>query len=223
MDMITLPADRSTLSMEPGTDCRPAFRAAYENRYTWDKSFPGYRGQWQMTSASGSGRGRFEVGSNCQVQVEGLADKDLEKAVHSQLWEVAIHRVRRSFDQVHGENGFVAGDTNATGMEVIVTGKAAGDRYRIQGNVVTMVYRHIHGQVVTIHTEAISQTGEGYLSRRYRSRYSDPSSGESLGLEKHFWDTFTPLSTGHWTLAERIIRWGGREQQVFRFLELESL
>jgi hypothetical protein len=65
---------------------------------------------------------------------------------------VAIHRVRRSFEQTHGDNTFTAGDTDAVGLEVIVSGKGAGDRYRIKDNVVTMVHRHIHGTVVTIFT-----------------------------------------------------------------------
>ncbi|MEI6110951.1 MAG: DUF3386 family protein, partial [Cyanobium sp. ELA712] len=36
----------STLSapIAPGTDCTTAFRAAYENRYTWESGFGGYQG-----------------------------------------------------------------------------------------------------------------------------------------------------------------------------------
>ncbi|MDG1060417.1 MAG: DUF3386 family protein, partial [Synechococcus sp. cluster3_bin.96] len=29
----------------PGSDCRDAFRAAYQNRYTWDPGFAGYSGR----------------------------------------------------------------------------------------------------------------------------------------------------------------------------------
>ena len=222
MDLITVPRQTSAPDLKPGTDCRDAFRAAYENRYTWNQSFPGYRGRCEITSAGNTTTGTFQVGPDLKAHVEGLSDQVLAKAMHNQLWEVAIHRVRRPFAQVHGDNGFVAGDTNAVGMEVIVTGKAAGDRYRIRDNVVTMVHRHIHGQVVTIHTEAITETGAGYLSRHYRSRYSDPRSGEPLGPEQHFSDIFAPLTTGHWTLHERLICCDG-DEQIFRFLELKPL
>ena len=209
-------------ALKPGTDCRAVFQAAYENRYTWDQGFPGYRGRCEVTRSGETATGTFQVGPDLKAQVEGLGDPELTKAVQNQLWEVAIHRVRRPFGQVHGDNGFVAGDTNAEGMEVVVTGKAAGDRYRIRGDVVTMVHRHIHGQVVTIHTEAVTETGAGYLSRHYRSRYSDPRSGEPLGPEQRFSDVFAPLPTGHWTLQERLIRSDGAEQ-TFRFLALEPL
>jgi hypothetical protein len=101
--------------------------------------------------------------------------------VASQLWEVAIHRVRRSFEQTHGDNTFTAGDVNPRGIEVIVGGKNAGDRYCIANDVVTMVHRHIHGTVVTIETESVTDTGHGYLSHRYSSRYSDPATGEARG------------------------------------------
>ena len=222
MTATIVPTELSAPTLQPGTDCREAFQAAYENRYTWDKGFPGYRGRCEVTGAGGTATGTFQVGPDLKAHVEGLTDPTLAKAVSNQLWEVTIHRVRRSFEQVHGDNGFVAGDTNDVGMEVIVTGKAAGDRYRIRGNVVTMVHRHIHGQVVTIHTEAVTETGSGYLSHHYRSRYSDPRSGEPLGPEQHFSDIFAPLPTGHWTLRERLIRCDG-DEQVFRFLDLEPL
>ncbi len=222
MTSTIVPTDLPAPTLKPGADCREAFQAAYENRYTWDQSFPGYRGRCEVTSGRDTATGIVQVGPDLKAHVEDLSDQDLAKAVHNQLWEVAIHRVRRPFTQVHGDNGFVAGETNAVGMEVIVTGKAAGDRYRIRGNVVTMVHRHIHGQVVTIHTEAVTETGAGYLSRHYRSRYGDPRSGEPLGPEQQFSDTFAPLATGHWTLRERLIRSGG-DEQIFRFLELEPL
>ena len=222
MTATTVPTDLPAPTLKPGMDCREAFQAAYENRYTWDQGFPGYRGRCEVTRSGGTATGTFQLGPDLKAHVEGLSDPDLTKAVHNQLWEVAIHRVRRPFTQVHGDNGFVAGDTNAVGMEVIVTGKAAGDRYRIRGNVVTMVHRHIHGQVVTIHTEAVTETGAGYLSRHYRSRYSDPRSGEPLGPEQRFSDVFAPLTTGHWTLRERLIHCDG-DEQIFRFPELEPL
>jgi len=222
MTATIMPAHLPAPTLKPGTDCRHVFQAAYENRYTWDQGFPGYRGRCEVTSGENTVTGAFQVGPDLKARVEGLSDQDLTKAVHNQLWEVAIHRVRRPFAQVHRDNGFVAGDTNPVGMEVIVTGKAAGDRYRIRGNVVTMVHRHIHGQVVTIHTDAVTETGAGYLSGHYRSRYSDPRSGEFLGPEQQFSDTFAPLSSGHWTLQERLIRCDGNEQ-IFRFLDLDPL
>ena len=211
-----------------GTDLTSAFRAAYENRYTWDPRFGGYRGRCLWEQGDRVVEGTFTLGADLKAQVEGIDDPEVQKAMASQLWEVAIHRVRRAFEQTHGENTFTAGDSDAVGTEVIVGGKNAGDRYRIKDNVVTMVHRHIHGTVVTIFTNSITETGQGYLSHTYSSRYSDPATGAPRGGESQFEDTFLPLvAGGPWVLAKRVVRTTGADgtaaTQVFRFEDLVPL
>lgn len=211
-----------------GTDLTSAFRAAYDNRYTWDPGFGGYRGRCFWEQDGRVVEGKFTLGADLKATVEGIEDPEVQKAMASQLWEVAIHRVRRSFEQTHGENTFTAGDTDDVGTEVIVGGKNAGDRYRIKDNVVTMVHRHIHGTVVTIFTGSVTDTGAGYLSHTYSSRYSDPATGAPRGGETHFEDTFTPLTEGGpWVLAKRVVRTTGPADQAieqeFRFEDLVPL
>ncbi|MEO1002805.1 MAG: DUF3386 domain-containing protein [Cyanobacteria bacterium J06638_7] len=218
-----------------GSDCRGAFRAAYENRYTWEPDFAGYRGRCVWEQPGGDAQparreqGSFQVGADLKAQVEGIEDAEVHKALASQLWEVAIHRVRRGFEQTHGANTFTAGDTDAVGTEVIVGGKNTGDRYRIADNVVTMVHRHIHGTVVTIFTESVTHTGSGYLSHTYTSRYADPASGAPRGGLSRFTDTFVPLGDGGpWVLSERQVTTEAfgdspATSQVFRFEELQPL
>jgi len=212
-------------AIAPGTDVRDLFRAAYENRYTWEPGFAGYRGICEWQQGERLVRGRFQVGADLRGTVEDIDDAEVEKALQQQLWEVCIHRVRRPFEQTHADNTFTAASLEATGLEIEVGGRSAGDRYRIADDVVTMVHRHIHGTVVTIHTEEITETGSGYLSRRYSSRYSDPSNGEPKGPAQHFVDTFAPLGDGGpWVLQERVVSADdGSEPVSFRFLELEAL
>ena len=213
----------------PGSDATAAFRAAYKNRYTWEPGFGGYCGRCVWEQGDRRVEGRFSVGADLKAQVEGIDDAEVHKAVASQLWEVAIHRVRRSFEQTHGENTFTAGDTDEVGTEVIVGGKGAGDRYRIHNDVVTMVHRHIHGTVVTIFTESTTDTGAGYLSRSYTSRYADPATGEPKGGLSRFTDTFVPLiEGGPWVLSERVVESEAHDdtpagRQVFRFEDLAPL
>ncbi|MEB3264772.1 MAG: DUF3386 domain-containing protein [Synechococcus sp.] len=212
----------------PGSDCTAAFRAAYENRYTWDPGFPGYRGRCVWEQEGRCVEGTFRVGADLKASVEGIEDEEVTKAIASQLWEVAIHRVRRSFEQTHGANTFTAGDTDAVGTEVLVGGKGEGDRYRINNNVVTMVHRHIHGTVVTIFTGSTTDTGSGYLSHTYSSRYADPATGTPRGGTSHFTDTFVPLGEGGpWVLSERVVETEAHGdtpagRQVFRFLDLAT-
>ena len=203
----TPPELKFSAPLAPGEDARAAFRAAYENRYTWEPGFPGYRGSCTWQQGDRQLRGRFVVGSDLKALVEGVDDEEVRKAIAGQLWEVAIHRVRRAFELTHGENSFTAGDTDVVGTEILVGGKAAGDRYRIKNDVVTMVHRHIHGTVVTIFTQSTTNTGSGYLSHTYTSRYSDPLNGEPRGGINQFEDRFAPLGEdGPWVLVERIVR-----------------
>lgn len=220
-------ATLSSQSIAPGTDLREAFRAAYENRYTWDPDFAGYQGRCCFEQGERRCEGRFRVGADLKAVVEGIDDPEAHKAIASQLWEVAIHRVRRPFEQTHAENSFTAGDSDAVGLEVIVGGKGAGDRYRIKDDVVTMVHRHIHGTVVTIFTESVTHTGTGYLSRTYTSQYSDPASGAPRGGLSRFTDSFVPLAEGGpWVLSERVVDGdtaAAAERTVFRFEDLAPL
>jgi len=212
-------------TISPGSDGRELFRAAYENRYTWDAGFKGYKGICRWHQGEQRAEGKFEVSAELKSRLEGITDPAVEKAIAGQLWEVTIHRVRRSFEQTHGENSFTTGDTDAVGLEIIVGGKGAGDRYRIANNVVTMVHRHIHGTVVTIFTQSTTDTGAGYLSHTYTSRYSDPSTGEAKGSENHFTDDFVALpGSNYWVLEKRVISTAdGAASQTFEFLELQPL
>jgi len=226
----------STLSapIAAGADISAAFRAAYENRYTWEPGFGGYQGSCVWEQGDRRVEGRFQIGADLKATIEGIDDEAVHKAVASQLWEVAIHRVRRPFEQTHAGNTFTAGDTDAVGTEVIVGGKGEGDRYRIKNDVVTMVHRHIHGSVVTIFTTEVLDTGAGYLSHTYTSQYSDPASGSLRGGCSSFTDTFIPLpGGGPWVLAERIVESEVEAtiaqdgpvhgRQIFRFEELAPL
>ncbi|MBE9158780.1 DUF3386 domain-containing protein [Nodosilinea sp. LEGE 06152] len=184
---------------------RDFFRAAYENRYTWDAAFPGYTADVTFTHNGQSHTGQVKVSADLKLEVTGIADDTAQKAVHGQLFEVSIHRVRRGFEDSHGNNTFSYGETLADGsVEILMGGKAEGDRYQIKDNEVSMVHRHIHGVVVTIHTYSSHNTGSGYLSHRYDSVYHDPKTGEQKGGLSDFEDQYTEVG-GYYILSRRAI------------------
>ena len=210
------------------TDATHLFKAAYENRYTWESSFSGYEGTCSWTDGAKETKGTFSLGKDLKATINKIDDEQINEAIASQLWEVAIHRVRRSFELTHGKNTFTFGDTNEIGTEIIVGGKNEGDKYRVKNNVVTMVYRHIHGNLIVIHTKDVTHTGNGYLSKNYSSQYLDPTSKKNLKGKSFYKDDFIPLSKeGPWVLASRSIHQESLEglvlnKQVFSFSELKS-
>ena len=51
----------------PGSDCRDAFRAAYENRYTWEPGFGGYQGRCIWEQGDRRVEGRFKIGADLKA------------------------------------------------------------------------------------------------------------------------------------------------------------
>ncbi len=215
--------------LEQGADCTDLFRSAYENRYTWSKEFTGYRGLCRLLSENNIYNGSFVLDKDMKAKVNGIKEESVSKIIGSQLWEVAIHRVRRTFEEVHSQNTFTIGDINDVGIEVIVGGKNKGDRYRIKDNIVTMVYRHIHGSLVNIYTQSVIETKDGYLSKLYTSQYKDALTGKNRRGKSYYMDDFQPLyEGGPWVLSKRVIRSEKFQEtqeteQTFIFTELNKL
>ena len=185
---------------------RDFFRAAYENRYTWDQNFPGYTTDVTMIADEKTVTAKATVNADFKAEVSDIEDEAAKKAIHGQLWEIAIHRVRRPFEASHGENTFSYGKTLEDGsVEILMGGKAEGDRYQVRDNEVSMVHRHIHGTVVTIHTFSSHDTGAGYLSHKYDSVYRDPATGEQKGGRSVFEDNYEKVGD-YVILTERKIQ-----------------
>ncbi|MGF1460393.1 MAG: DUF3386 domain-containing protein [Leptolyngbyaceae cyanobacterium] len=205
---------------------REFFRAAYENRYTWDQNFPGYTADVTYISGETEVTAKAKVSAELKAEVFGIEDEAVQKAIHGQLWEIAIHRIRRSFEDTHGNNTFSYGNTLEDGsVEILMGGKAEGDRYQVRDNEVSMVHRHIHGTVVTIHTFSSHDTGQGYLSHKYDSVYHDPKTGEQKGGRSVFEDSYEKVGD-YVILTERKITTevnGRTEAQIFRFTNIQLL
>ncbi|WP_071189183.1 DUF3386 domain-containing protein [Trichormus sp. NMC-1] len=202
------------------------FRAAYENRYTWDKSFPGYTADITYKYDGQVITGQVRIDANLKAEVLGVEDEAAKKAIHGQAWEIAIHRVRRAFEDTHSANTFSYGNTDASGaVEILMGGKAEGDKYKVRNNEVCHVHRLIHGTFVTIDTFSSLDTGAGYLSHTYDSVYHDPKTGEQKGGRSEFTDEYEKVGE-YFILNRREIRTevdGNVSIQEFIFSKIELL
>ncbi|MEB3219448.1 MAG: DUF3386 domain-containing protein [Nostocales cyanobacterium 94392] len=187
------------------TSAREILKAAYDNRYTWDSNFPGYTADVIYKYEDKEFTGKVRVNPNLKAEVFEIEDEQAKEAINNQLWEIAIHRIRREFEDSHQENTFTQGNTDKSGaVEILVGGKSSGDKYKIRDREVVLVHRHIHGVVVTINTESTHDTGEGYLAHRYDSVYHDPTTGEQKGGKSDFEDKYEKVGD-YFILNERII------------------
>ncbi len=191
--------------MTESKSAQELFQAAYENRYTWEPTFPGYTAAVKFHKGDDIFTGTILVKPNLSAEVTGIENEEARKSIIGQLREVAIHRVRRTFAETHSMNTFAYGETDATGaIEILMPEKPMGDRYKLRNNEVCHVHRHLHGVMVTIDTFSSHDTGAGYLSHRYDSIYADPETGEIKSGKIVFEDNYQEVG-GFQLLSQRII------------------
>ncbi|MDC3180261.1 DUF3386 domain-containing protein [bacterium] len=197
------------------------FRKAYENRYTWKNDFNGYQGKCYFFINNSIHEGKFLLGKDFKPHIQNIEDEKIAKSIASQLFEVSIHRVKREFKSVHSENNFNLLRSSENGIEMSVTGKNEGDKYRVKNNCINMVYRKIHGTIIEIFVEEFLDTGIGSLSQKYTSQQIDPDTLKANSQKLEFEDKFLNIGKENfWILNSRTIKYlnQNQEEEIQRFV-----
>ena len=209
-------------------NCKEIFRKAYENRYTWKNDFNGYQGKCIFLTNNNIHKGSFILGKDFKPNIQEIEDENIVKSIASQLFEVCIHRVKREFESVHSENNFNLLKNSESGIEMNVSGKNQGDKYRVKNDCINMVYRKIHGTIIEIFVEEFLDTGTGYLSKKYSSQQIDPETLEAKSSKLEYEDEFVNIGKeDYWILSSRTIKYLNQNQeketQKFVFEDLSLL
>jgi len=195
-------------------NCKEIFRKAYENRYTWKNEFNGYKGKCIFFINKNIHEGDFLLGKDFKPIIQNIEDEKIVKSISSQLFEVCIHRVKREFKSIHSENSFNLIKNSESGIEMSVSGKNQGDKYRVKNNCINMVYRKIHGTIIEIFVEEFLDTGRGSLSNKYSSLQIDPDSLETNSLKLEYEDEFLNMGKDdYWILNSRTIKYLNQNQE----------
>ena len=180
------------------------FRAAYENRYTWDKNFPGYSGDVQLKQGDEVYTGKVCINRDLSVEVTGIEDEQVQESIYTQLRDVVTHRKRSEFDQSHGKNQFSLGETNQTGaVEILVKGDAMGSNYKIRGTEICQVSRVMGRMAFVIDTYDSLNTGTGYVATRYDVVFRNPQTNEISQVSK-FEDTYEKVGD-YYVLIKQVV------------------
>ncbi|MDC3167253.1 DUF3386 domain-containing protein [Prochlorococcus sp. AH-716-D23] len=202
-------------------NCKEIFKKAYENRYTWKNDFHGYQGKCIFSTNNNIHKGDFILGNDFKPNIRNIEDEKVVKSIASQLFEVCIHRVKREFELVHSENIFNFIKNSESGIEMIVSGKNKGDRYRVKNNCINMVYRKIHGTIIEIFVEEFLDTGTGLLSKKYSSQQIDPETLETKSQILEYEDQFLNIGKDdYWILNSRTIKYINlnQEEEIQKFV-----
>ena len=209
-------------------NCKKLFKNAYERRYTWDSKFSGYKGKCIFSVNTDTYKGNFVLGKDFKPEIYNIDDQKIVKSISSQLFEVSIHRVKREFKEIHSKNNFNLIKDSESGIEMIVSGKSEGDKYRVKNNCINMVYRKIHGIIIEIFVQEFFDTGNGFLSKKYTSQQIDPNTLKANSLKLEYEDRFINIgSQDIWILNSRSIKYLNKnqeeEKQKFIFEDLSLL
>ena len=187
------------------TNARELFRAAYENRYTWDENFPGYSADVQLKQGNEVYNGKIRINRDMSVEVTGIDDEQEQESVYTQLRDVVTHRKRSQFDQAHGKNEFNLGKSDETGaVEILVKGDAMGSNYKIRGTEICQVSRVMGRMAFVIDTQESLDTGNGYVSTLYDVVFRNPQTDEVTKVLK-FNDTFQQIGD-YYVMSNQVIQ-----------------
>ena len=188
-------------------NCKEIFKEAYNNRYTWPKTFNGYSGKCILAENENFIEGDFSLDSSFKAQITNISDNNIVKRISSQLFEVAIHRVKREFTEVHKNNNFKFLEESEKGIKIEVLGKNEGDKYIVKDKKINMVFRKIHGVIIEIFVQEFIETGDGYLSKKYSSQQLDIETLTPKSKVLEYEDNFVNLGINSiWLLESRIIK-----------------
>ena len=206
-------------------DCKKIFQRAYEKRYTWNNKFRGYKGKCIYSIDNDIHEGSFVLGKDFKPVVQKIDDDEIVKSIGSQLFEVSIHRVKRDFQTLHSQNKFKLLKSSENGIEMEVSGKNNGDKYRVKDECINMVYRKIHGTIIEIFVKEFFDTGVGFLSKKYTSQQIDPNTFNANSPELEYEDEFINIGNKNiWILKSRTIKYFNKKEaeeiQKFVFEEL---
>ena len=209
-------------------NCKEIFKEAYENRYTWPNKFNGYTGKCIFVENGKSIEGEFILDSNFKPKIINISDKNIVKGISSQLFEVAIHRVKREFTEVHKNNNFKFLGETEKGMTIEVIGKNEGDKYIVKDKKINMVFRKIHGVIIEIFVQEFIDTGDGFLSKKYSSQQLEIENLTPKSKILEYEDNFVDLGINNiWVLESRIIKFIDDNDKAivlkYIFIELSSI
>jgi hypothetical protein len=190
--------------MTEALQAQELFRTAYENRYTWDADFPGYRADLQLIQGDEIYQAKITVNRDLTVEVTGLTDETVKESVYNQLRDIVTHRKRSDFEKAHGKNRFTLGETDPTGaVEILVSGDAMGSNYKVRGSEICQVSRIMGPLAFTINTQESLKTESGYISTGYHAIFRNAKT-QALQGKRNFHEVYEKVGDYYLPSLQRI-------------------
>ncbi len=193
--------------MKVQTTARELFKTAYESRYTWDESFPGYSADVQLVQGDEVYTGKIRINQDLSVEVTGVADEQVEEGIYTQLRDIITHRKRIDFEQSHGKHQFILGQKDPTGaVEILVLGDSMGSNYKIRphNKEICQVSRVMGRMAFIIDTYESMNTGSGYIASRYDAIFRNSKTNVVSNVLK-FEDTYEKVGE-YYIMTKQVVQ-----------------
>ena len=188
---------------------REIFRQAYEHRYTWDESFPGYRAEVSLMIDQEQYHGFVIVRPDLSYEVLNISNDQIREEVEAQLGFEMTHRQRVPFEAIHGDSQFEQVENDGNTLLIRETNGDEQSSYRIKdGTLIAQVNRTlIPGELAaTVDTLTWLTSSEGAIPQVYQTVFRDPESGEFLEQD-NIRDIHQRIGK-YYLLVKRQIRYG---------------
>jgi hypothetical protein len=186
-------------------NARELFQTAYASRYTWDENFPGYTADVELKQADVVYTGKISINRDLIVEVTGIADKQVEGGIITQLTDLTIACQRINFEQAHGQHEFVLGETDTTdAVEILVKGDSMDSKYKIRDREICQISRTLGNTSVVFEYHKNFNTGEGYISDRYDAIFRNVQTNEIIEHIK-FSDTYEKIGK-YYVMTHQVVQ-----------------
>lgn len=207
-------AAAAAASLVDDPEAREIFKAAFNNRYTWDDDFPGIKAQVEIIDHGGEPiPAEVTVNKNLSVDFEcDECDGMLRSLARAQISQFVTHRVHETFEDKYGEGKayFQLLNKRDDGTyELKVDGETAmGSWYLIDGKEVRALTRTLGGPVrFMIHHEKDIITEDGrYIANYYPVTFYMEQGDQKVDLGKVVYDDVFVKNGDYWLPKHRILK-----------------
>ena len=180
------------------------FQTAHESRYTWDENFPGYAADVQLLQEGEVYTGKIQIDSNLNVEITGVADKQIEAGIDIQLQEIVTRCQRSNFQTTYSQHEFSLGETAETDtVKVFVKSETTDSCYNIHNQKICQEIRVMGRMALEINSGEFLDTDSGYLPCVYHVVFRNSQTSDVNSILK-FTDTYQKFGD-YYILTKQVV------------------
>ncbi len=180
------------------------FQTAYESRYTWDENFPGYSADVQLLQEGEMYTGKIQIDRNLNIEITGVADKQIEAGIDIQLQEIITRCQRGNFQSFYGQYEFSLGETAQTdAVTVFVKSENTDSHYQICNQKIYQEIRLMSRMALEINSQEFLDTDSGYIPSAYDVVFRNSQTGDVNSILK-FTDTYQKFGN-YYILTKQVV------------------